>query len=1014
MINMTKLTAAFVICAVLAGCGGGSTGGNDDTPAFGRADPKIEFLPQKPSLLSNRGGFPVDLQSPYFTQVNFKISDDNGFPAPGTTIVDLQISNGSIVSLAPGNPFATNGCTGTSSSIATYFFAAGPQAGTAQLTASVTAPLKSGKIDPVTLICTTEFQTGARDVRRVFEYTVNAGPEPFVRLAAVPGRTTLPVNTFDVAATPGSPYLTAVEVTQKTAFGVLVNGGSVTATVARPDIIQLSLADDPATTAINELNNKSASITANVIAGKALFYVHSRQRAGSAVVRITGTEGSGSALSSFGIDLNITVGSAPGLISQVAITSDARSVYIANSNANTVLPLQVRATDEAGESIADAASGVNNVLLEIVNPNGETLVATNAAGTAVTGTSIRTRTSQSIASAVFRAASRQGLVQIRATLDSSDNNVDNGIQAPVFATKSVTVSDGKLFDLTLTSPVVGLIDNTVKVTGFPENQSNGTYSTILSVVATDRQGNPALPNTAIEFGLIDSPTVGYPTQGSGQFVITGNDGDPAEGGFNFSAPGGAFTTAGGGAGPGDTLIIFGGDFGPNRDMESARIIARVNGPTSLDIASSTRFTLNDDTGVSVNRGPVLPYAIGRASIGTVTNTALTNDKGVATTTVNYPVSRIGHTYIAWARGAGDTPAGQTTAELVSDVEVTRFGAALNLTITAAPSTITSGRTTNVQICVRDNFQNLVPSAFIRYGFDKASGTVDGASDGLVRLATDQNGCTIAAVRAFLAAATGTAAAPDGAIIFSVVGAPTSATVKITASTGTVLFAIPEILGGDGGQVTLRLLDGSGEPITGVQIGGSCGTGAGITIPPGRTNAQGETTATISGVNLSGPNVAASATCTFTALGATATVKLQGVDTCKLGFSPPPAGCPVTPPVVLPSTTLTVLLQKADGTPYVAATGPQVQVIGNAGGVNCVSTAPTNGVCPSLSPIPNGTVVGLTASTGINGLPNAASFCRWTGAPGCFGTQPSVQVNMTSNLTCVAVFSETGPAGCPTF
>ena len=877
------------------------------------------------------------------------------------------------------------------------------------MTASVTAPLKSGKIDPETGICTTEFQTGARDVRKTFDYTVNVGPEPFVRLAAVAGRTTLPINTFNVAATPGSAFLTAVEVTQKTAFGALIADGTVDVTVARPDIIQLSVADDPAT-ALNELADLKSRIAPPIVAGKALFYVHSRQRAGAATAKIVGTEGS----AVFGVDLNFTVGTAPGLISQVAITSDARSVYVANSNANTVLPLQVRATDEAGESIADAASGVNNVLLEIVNPNGETLVSTNAAGTAVTGTSIRTRTSQSIASAVFRAASRQGLVQIRATLDSSDNNVDNGIQAPVFATKSVTVSDGKLFDLTLTSPVDGLIDNTVKAAGFPENQSNGTYSTILSVVATDRQGNPALPNTAIEFGLIDSPTVGYPTQGSGQFVIAGSDGDPAEGGFNFSAPGGEFTTAGGGAGPGDTLIIFGGDSGPNRDMESARIISRVNGPTSLDIASTTRFTLNDDTGVSVNRGPVLPYAIGRASIGTVTNTALTNDKGVATTTVNYPVSRIGHTYIVWARGAGDTPTGQTTAELVSDVEVTRFGAALNLTITAAPSTISSGRTTNVQICVRDKFNNLVPSAFIRYGFDKASGTVDGASDGLVRLATNQSGCTIAAVRAFLSAGTGGGAAEDGSIIFSVVGAPLSAPVKITASTGTVLFAIPELLGGDGGQVTLRLLDGSGEPITGVQIGGSCGAGAGISVPPGRTNELGETTATVSGINLSGPNIAASATCTFTGLGATATVKLQGVDICDLGYSPPPTGCPVTPPVVLPSTTLTVLLQKANGTPYVAASGPQVQVIGNAGGINCVSTAPTNGVCPSLSPIPNGTVVALTASAEINGLPSPASFCRWTGAPGCFGSQPTVQVNMTGNLTCVAVFSETGPAGCPTF
>ena len=77
MINMTKLGAGLLTCAVLVGCGGGSTTGNDDTPAFGRADPKIEFFPQKPSLLSNRSGFPVDQTAPYFTQVNIKITDDN-------------------------------------------------------------------------------------------------------------------------------------------------------------------------------------------------------------------------------------------------------------------------------------------------------------------------------------------------------------------------------------------------------------------------------------------------------------------------------------------------------------------------------------------------------------------------------------------------------------------------------------------------------------------------------------------------------------------------------------------------------------------------------------------------------------------------------------------------------------------------------------------------------------------------------------------------------------------------
>lgn len=1020
MINMTKLTAGFLICAVLAGCGGGSTGGNDDTPAFGRADPNIEFFPQKPSLLSNRSGFPVDQTSPYFTQINIKISDDNGFPAPGLTIVDMQVSNGNIFSIStdPGMGYDARfvfGCNGTSSSIATYYIAAGPQAGTAQMTASVTAPLKSGKIDPTTGNCTTEFQTGARDVRKTFNYTVNVGPEPFIRLVAVPGRTTLPVNTFDVAATPGSPFVTAVEVTQRTAFGAL-DGQTISVTVARPDIIQLSVADNLATTNVNEFTVLSSSVRPNIVAGKALFYVHSRQRTGTAVVNIIGTEGS----SSFAIDLNFTVGSTAVLISQVAITSDNRSVYVVNSNANTVLPLQVRVTDEAGEGVGDPAVGVNNVLLEIVNPNGETLVATNAVGAAVQGATIRTRSSQSIASAVFRAAARQGLIQIRATVDSSDNNVDNGIQAPVFATKGVTVSDGKLYDIKITSSVLESLvarrfittelpptTGTGTGTGSPGGGQNGTYGFFVSASATDRQGNPVIPGTQIEFGMIDAPLVGYPLEGSGSFEISGIDGDPVEGGTRFTAPNGRFTTAGGGAGPGDTLILFGEESSPIRDLESARLVSRINGPGSLDIAATTRFNLNDDStnAVAVDRGPVVPYVIGRATIGNVTNNRQTDQFGVVTTSVNYPVSRIGHGFVLWARGFGETPVGQTTAEIVTDADAGRFpGAAGDPSLTVAPSSIVAGSGSLVQICLTDNFKNPVPAVFIRYGFSKAIGTVDGASNGIVRNATGPNGCTVATVRATL---TGT---EDGEISFSADGFATKV-VKITKGGGAAqLFAIPGSLGGSGGNVTLRLVDGSGNPIPNIQIAGKCGTGAGLTVPPGATNAQGETTASIS-ANLSGPNMAGSAECEFEAFGSKAIVKLQGVNTCNLGFSPPPAGCPVTPPVVLPSTTLTVNLQKADGGAYIAATGPQVQVIGNAGGINCVSTNPTS--CIGTS-IPNGTTVALTASTGINGLPNAASFCRWTGAPGCFGSQPTVQVTMTGNLTCVAVFSETGPAGCPTF
>ncbi len=1024
MNNMTKSAAGLIACIILAGCGGGGSAGSNDAPAFGVTvpNPLIEFFPLKPSLLSNRSGFPIDLNSPYFAQLNVKISNGNGAIAPPLTIVDLRVIDLNIASI--GLPGFTgrfvSACNGTASGIATYFIQSGVNAGTAQFVASVAAPLTSGTVSVADGSCRTSLPEGFRTISKTLDYPILVGPAPFVRLEAVAGRTTLPVNTFDVPATPGSSFLTPVEVTQRFATGVLATAGTIVATVARPDIIQLSPADDPLTldnplTSVienYELDQKAARVEIDVVAGKVLFYVHSKQRPGTAVVKITGKECPDCV--PFSIDLNVTVSSTVAGIAQVIITSDTRAVYVANSSANTVLPLQARAVDDAGEGAPDPTIGVNNVLLEIVNPSGETLVATAASGAGVEGTSIRTRTTQSIASAVFRSAARQGLVQIRATTDRFDNNVDNGIQTPISATKGVTVSDGKLFDIKLTGSVQEvLIERRFITTEFPgttpgSGAQNGTYGVVIGASATDRQGNPVLPGTAIEFGMVDAPTVGYPSEGPGLFEIAGLDGDPLEGGQRFTAPSGSFTTAGGGAGPNDTLILFGEESNPIRDLESARKVARINGPGSLDIISSTRFNLNDDTttGIAVDRGPVVPYVIGRATIGNVTNSALTNQFGAVNTTINYPVSRIGHVFVLWARGIGDTPVGQTTAELVTDADAGVFPAAADAKMTVGPNSITAGTGSLVQICLRDGFDNPIPAVFVRYGFSKAIGTVDGATNGVVRSATGLSGCTVALVRATLTENS------DGTIIFSAIGLSQNVTIT-KGGASAQLFAIPGTLGGNGGSVTLRLVDGTGAPIPNVQIAGKCDDKAGLSVPPGATNAQGETSATIS-ANLNAAGTAGTAKCEFSAFGSIAIVTLNGVDICTQGFSPPPVGCTVPTPVVLPSTTLTVLLQRATGLPYVAATGPQVQVIGNAGGVNCVSTAPTNGVCPSLSPIPNGTVVALTASTGINGLPNAASFCRWTGAPGCFGSQPTVQVTMTGNLTCVAVFSETGPAGCPTF
>ncbi len=1004
----------LALVSLLAGCGGGATGNNnDDTPAFGSASAKIELLPQRPRLLANRSNYPLDTASPYASRVDMRVTGDNGVPAPLTVIATLQSNNEAVLRVNGG----IRSCTQIGpNGIAPFTLSSGELAGTVTLSGSVELPFTPGTIDPQTGECRITFPQNFRTVAQNFNYVVEPGPAPFEPIRITANTTSLPLNPGAAPTSINSQYVTAIQVSVYTFDGQLSTDlTSVQAISTKPDTVLVSARD---LLAGPTLNVPSTEITA----GFATFYAQSLNKNGTVPIRIAAI----SRGVTFTKELVISVGSGSnqGAIAGLEVTSSATAVYVRGTSGNTTSSISARLLDDAGNQFQQPPTA-NNILFEVVNAADETLVGRNIGGANVEGTAIRIASTSGLASVNLRSGTRQGLVVIKATADRLDNNVDNGIQSPIIASRPIAISDGKLYDLRITSPFENvLVNQTVvleRANGAAATELNrGQYRVVVSVVATDRQGNPVLPNTPIEFGMIDAPVTGYPDLGPGQFLITGGDGDPREGGTNFTSATGQFRTAGGGAGAGDTLIVFGEQDAANRDLESARQVARVNSETSLDIAAATRFNLNDDAaaGVAVDRGPVLPYVIGRATIGTITNAnATTNENGVATTTMNYPISRIGHSAVIWARGLGDTPPGQTTPELVTDVEPFSLPAAAPITLTVAPETVPGGVRTQIQACLRDGLGNPVTGVIVRFGFNGATGTIEGVTTGSrLPRATGPDGCSTAFGR-FFSTGTGTGAAADGSILLSAAGQPGE--IKISGTAGIKLFALPETLGGGGGRVILRLLDAQGNPISGIQLGGTCtgggsttGGGASLIVPPGITNDAGETTADISANLNTVGTTPGTASCVFNALGAMVTVRLQGLDVCTLNLSPRPTGCPALPVTPITNVQLVVSLQDTTGAIYVSA-NPQVQVIANAGGINCVNTAPSfSGTCNG--PVRQGSTVTLVASVGVNGGASPAAFCRWTGSAGCFGATPSIQVPVDAATTCNAIFTPNAATlPCPT-
>ncbi len=705
--------------------------------------------------------------------------------------------------------------------------------------------------------------------------------------------TTLPLNTSGQPPSAHGPSQAEVNISLRNVDGSLMAGTDVSVSISPVSVAAISvLADGTATN-----DDLWGSYTIKGTNGQATAWVNARETAGTAVFTATATDKATNRTISATLTFTITSGVGPAPAS-VALAAAPSGVYLPSSGGASTSVITATVRDGGGQLIADPVSGNtgnDNIKFEIVGTAGDAKLSTNSVAGAVSGPSVTSHTVHGVATASFQAGEQtpQGPVQIRVTVDRADNNVTNGIQDPVSVTTSVIVSDGKLYSIKITSPDTNAIRiNTVSgdVSADPGSiaDPDGTYSLTVSALATDRQGNPVLPGTPIRFGSIDEPVGTFDSGATAnRFLLAGGDGNPQEGGTTFTAPTGHFTTAGGGAGPGDALIVFGktqhGAPQGNEDLESAVTVQRVVSATNLVTASA--FNRNDTTGVLVDNGSVLPYLIGRSQHGNITATATTDELGIAHATLNYTVKTLGHIAAMWAQGDGiDRVSGG--ARRVTDAVQLLYPGVAPAQLVAFPSPIPGNKTVNVTVCLLDAMNS--PIQGINIGFQMnlngGTGSVDGnGSSGFLDNTTGPNGCVDASVQTSgLPVSTGDGG--SGKVVFSVGDATASVdlVVQLAFLSNAGVGAICSN-GTPQASATIRAYTTDGSLAAGVAIAASC---TGVTADPATatTGANGSATFSITGA------ADASGSCTFTAGNVaplTISVRIPGND----DFSPP---CTATP------------------------------------------------------------------------------------------------------------------------
>ncbi len=902
------------------GSGGGATGG-PGTPSNPPANGLILTLtPVVSTLPANTLGFPIFIGSPFFTQLNVKVTFPNGSVAPDGTVVNLTTSNVDIGFLSVPddtetediNEFTTGWITQndeTVGGIATFFLHTGSASGIVNYTASASL---EGKTYSGTL-----------------RFTVTDGPDPTVQqLKGVVTQSSLPANVNNVEFFNGTPFMTEVDLQVRDVFGNVTNpafnegagAAIVTVSISPANAMYFTVNDDP-TTPINEfIEPQQTQGYVKMVNGHGNLFLWSKDIPANVTVSISAIEaGSGRELSSSVLIDVVDGGSNSALPSSISFLDSNKALYVNGSGGATAQNVSVSLK---GGSLPVNDPQVNNVRLSITTDagnSGEKLTGVNVSGAAVQGSSINVATTNGIATASVQSGTNPNTIFVTATTDKADNNVDNGIQDALTTVTQYIVSDGRLWSLKLTTPTLDALTvngpQTFDIDGNPIIDDNGfpvleyqdgSYSLIISAIGTDKGGNPALPQT-VQFGMINSPISGYPLNGAGSFVHSSTDGDPQEGGSSFTSNSASFITAAGGVQPNDTLVVFGEESLGNEDLESAVTVSSVNSQNNLTILE--RFNRNDESGTVNNDFGILPYAIGRAVDGNIEATAILDANGLATTRINYPVSQLGRIAAVYVKGQG--PVTNGVVKSITDVGLTAFpgvegyrGGFTNLLV--SPSIIPANVSSLFTVCVVDSAQNPMPGRFVSFSYNgEGSGIIDGQTNsGTILNATGSDGCTTTTARTigittniseggfqFNAGGIGCKDRIDGLLL--------PVCLEVTSSNGGVLNANPSGFSTSGQkQITLTLYDGSGNLVEGAAISGTCTSSGGslsITSGPSVTNASGQSTVIVL-ASLDDIGSGNTGTCTF-AVGSgdpSVNVQFSGRDICLSNPSPFPPGCGTAP------------------------------------------------------------------------------------------------------------------------